>query len=103
YTPPARHHYTLSLHAALPILGGEDTVENIQLRCRAHNAYEGELFYGHGRPTRPSERRTLPGKSSALGGTRGTPMSVEQLALVRVDRKSTRLNSVTWPSRMPPS
>src|SRR5207247_5904382 len=44
--------------------GGEATVENIQLRCRAHNAYEGELFYGHGRPTRPSERRTLPGKSS---------------------------------------
>ena len=44
--------------------GGEATVDNIRLRCRAHNAYEGELFYGHGRPTRPSERRTLPGKSS---------------------------------------
>jgi hypothetical protein len=27
---------------------------------RAHNAFESELFYGHGRPT---ERRTLPGKS----------------------------------------
>ena len=42
-------------------VGGEPTVENIQLRCRAHNAYEGELFYGHGRPM---ERRTLPGKSA---------------------------------------
>jgi hypothetical protein len=42
-------------------MGGEATVENIQLRCGAHNRYEGELSYGHGRPT---ERATLPGKSS---------------------------------------
>src|SRR5438445_8698698 len=41
-------------------VGGEATVGNIQLRCRAHNAYEGELFYGRGRPM---ERRTLPGAS----------------------------------------
>jgi hypothetical protein len=43
-------------------IGGEATVENIELRCRAHNAYEGVLFYGHGRP---AERRTRPGKSSS--------------------------------------
>ena len=42
-------------------MGGEATVENIQLRCGAHNRYEGELFYGHGRP---AERGTSPGKSS---------------------------------------
>ena len=42
-------------------VGGEPTVGNIQLLCRTHNAREGELFYGRGRPT---ERRTLPGKSS---------------------------------------
>jgi hypothetical protein len=42
-------------------VGGEATVENIQLRCGAHNRYEGELFYGHGRP---AERGTSPGKSS---------------------------------------
>jgi len=41
-------------------VGGEATVGNIQLLCRAHNAYESELFYRHGRR---SERRTLPGKS----------------------------------------
>jgi hypothetical protein len=41
-------------------VGGEATVENIQLRCGAHNRYEGEQFYGHGRPT---ERGTRPGKS----------------------------------------
>jgi hypothetical protein len=27
-------------------VGGEPTVENVGLRCRAHNAYEAELFYG---------------------------------------------------------
>jgi hypothetical protein len=43
-------------------LGGEATVENIELRCRAHNAYEGVLCYAHGRP---AERRTRPGKSSS--------------------------------------
>jgi len=42
-------------------VGGQPTVGNIQLRCRAHNAFEGVLFYGHGRPSEP---RTLPGKSA---------------------------------------
>jgi hypothetical protein len=27
-------------------VGGEPTVANIALRCKAHNLYEGELFYG---------------------------------------------------------
>ena len=27
-------------------VGGESTVENIQLRCRAHNRYEAQLFFG---------------------------------------------------------
>jgi hypothetical protein len=26
-------------------VGGESTAENIELRCRAHNAYEADLFY----------------------------------------------------------
>ncbi len=34
------HH--VSPHAE----GGEPTAENIQLRCRAHNAYEAELYFG---------------------------------------------------------
>jgi hypothetical protein len=41
---------------------GEGTTENIRLLCRAHNAYESELFYGHGRP---AEGGTRPGTSSA--------------------------------------
>jgi hypothetical protein len=43
-------------------VGGEATVDNIQLRCRAHNQYEGELFYGHGRC---ADRGTRPGKSTS--------------------------------------
>jgi hypothetical protein len=42
--------------------GGEGTTQNIRLLCRAHNAYESELFYGHGRP---AEGGTRPGKSSS--------------------------------------
>jgi len=42
-------------------VGGEPTIGNIRLLCRTHNALESLLFYGRGRPT---ERRTLPGKSS---------------------------------------
>ena len=37
----------LELHHVEPhAVGGGATVDNIQLRCRAHNAYEAELFYG---------------------------------------------------------
>jgi hypothetical protein len=30
--------------------GGEPTVENIQLRCRRHNAYEARTYFEHGEP-----------------------------------------------------
>ena len=42
-----RSHHVIP-HAA----GGRPTVENIQLRCRAHNGYEVDLFFG------PGKRRT---------------------------------------------
>jgi hypothetical protein len=39
----------LEFHHVIPYaMGGETTVENIQLRCRAHNGYEAGLFYGQG-------------------------------------------------------
>jgi hypothetical protein len=40
-------HHVISYGA-----GGAATVENIQLRCRAHNGHEADLFYG------PGKRRT---------------------------------------------
>jgi hypothetical protein len=33
-------------HVAPYAAGGETTIENIQLRCRAHNGYEAELYFG---------------------------------------------------------
>jgi len=39
----------LEFHHVIPYaMVGEATVENIQLRCRAHNGYEAGLFYGQG-------------------------------------------------------
>jgi hypothetical protein len=37
--------------------GGKATVENVQLRCRAHNAYEADLFFGN--PMLVRERRVI--------------------------------------------
>ena len=37
--------------------GGDTTSRNIQLRCRAHNAYESELFFGAGEPWMAREAR----------------------------------------------
>jgi hypothetical protein len=45
-------------------VGGEATLANIELRCRAHNLYEAELFYGR---SKIDERRTRSGTSSDRG------------------------------------
>jgi 5-methylcytosine-specific restriction endonuclease McrA len=37
----------LEFHHVIPFAdGGPTTVENVQLRCRAHNAYEAEKLFG---------------------------------------------------------
>jgi len=48
----------LEFHHVVPrAVGGAATVANIQLRCRAHNGYEVDLFFGPGkRRTRDSTR-----------------------------------------------
>lgn len=39
----------LELHHVIPYAeGGETTVANMELRCRAHNAFESELYFGTG-------------------------------------------------------
>ena len=46
----------LELHHVKPFAaGGEATVENISLRCRAHNVYESELVFGRFDPSVVSE------------------------------------------------
>jgi hypothetical protein len=52
----------LEFHHVEPYaVGGEATVGNVELRCRAHNAYEARLFFGEGvvREDRPQWGRAL--------------------------------------------
>ena len=50
-------------HAHVPYaLGGEATVENISLRCRAHNVYEAELIFGPYDPSRVHETAAAYGR-----------------------------------------
>jgi hypothetical protein len=51
-------------------LGGPATVDNIQLRCRAHNGYEAELDFGTSKRLREQIGATRPGTSSP-GGDEG--------------------------------
>jgi len=40
----------LEFHHIVPVAaGGRATIENIQLRCRAHNGYAVDQYFGHGK------------------------------------------------------
>jgi hypothetical protein len=55
----------LEYHHVTPYaVGGEATVANIQLRCRAHNGYESDLFYGSNRSRGGPDVVTRPGTSA---------------------------------------
>jgi hypothetical protein len=54
----------IEFHHVIPrAAGGKATVENIQLRCRAHNGHEVDLFFGPG-------KRKSRGEAAGRGGTR---------------------------------
>jgi hypothetical protein len=41
----------VEFHHVVPFgIGGRATTDNIQLRCRAHNSYEADVFYGRRLP-----------------------------------------------------
>jgi hypothetical protein len=53
----------LEFHHVLPFAeGGEATVANLELRCRAHNAYEAELWFGARHPPLPGHARVAYGE-----------------------------------------
>ena len=57
----------LEFHHVQPYpAGGQATIENIELRCRAHNAYEAELHYAQ---SGPSNGEGLVGESFLASGT----------------------------------
>jgi hypothetical protein len=48
-----RERAFLEYHHVVPhAVGGPATIANIQLRCRAHNGYEADTFFGTGRRSR---------------------------------------------------
>jgi hypothetical protein len=65
----------LEFHHKRPYaVGGEATVENIELRCRSHNLHEAKLFFGYMREGTDLVREAIPGwdvsatlSSQALG------------------------------------
>lgn len=58
-------------------LGGAATVENIALRCRAHNAYEGEALFGPAPRRKPAAELREAGAEYQLGPGR-VGLSVSQ-------------------------
>jgi hypothetical protein len=62
----------LEFHHVVPVArGGRATVDNIQLRCRAHNGYEVDLFFGPGK--RWVKRRAAKEVSTATRSGTGAP------------------------------
>ncbi len=55
----------LEFHHVVPYAaGGEPTADNIQLRCRAHNGYEAERYFGRRTPVGVREARVPAGPST---------------------------------------
>src|SRR3990172_8459976 len=84
----------LEFHHVVPYsAGGEPTVDNIELRCRAHNGYEAELYVGFHRPPmvrggRALYRHSVVGLPRLWGG--GSP---SELGPDRVLEKASGLGS----------
>ncbi|MGH2398511.1 MAG: HNH endonuclease [bacterium] len=56
----------LEFHHVVPYgAGGAATVENIQLRCRAHNGFEAKVFFGR-RNSRPHRKGARPHDGDGL-------------------------------------
>ena len=59
----------LEFHHRIPVAaGGQATLENLELRCRAHNVYEGELVFGKAAMRRRRARRS---ETKAVANDRG--------------------------------
>ncbi len=62
----------LEFHHVTPYAaGGVSTADNIQLRCRAHNGYEAERYFGPRTPPvvrEPGGSYSIPHRAAAPGG-----------------------------------
>lgn len=68
----------LEFHHVVPYsTGGEATVENIQLRCRAHNGFEAEIFFGRRNDRTRSTRDDLTGVTFSTGSGPSSDLAAE--------------------------
>ena len=91
--------------------GGGATVENIELRCRAHNAYDARLFFGDGVVREGRPQWGIDGMSSsfrvrhdntdidALRGANGQTETDPSNSTVVADGSAARKRSGGFPSR----
>jgi hypothetical protein len=84
----------LEYHHVVPYaVGGRATIANIQLRCRAHNGYEADLFFGAERRTRGADGVAECSEDHAVSwGFSPVPGTAIPAAL-RSRPQETRLNS----------
>jgi len=83
----------LEFHHAVPFAdGGAATVDNIQLRCRAHNQYESDRWFGTQEPPVVRECRDFSGWSNSVR----TESAVQSPCPVLPDVLSVRGLSLIW-------
>jgi hypothetical protein len=73
----------LEFHHVVPYsAGGEPTVENIQLRCRAHNGFEAELVFGRRiyRPRSTGDDLSMMMSSTGSGPTTSSDTNISLVA-----------------------
>ena len=64
----------LEFHHVIPrACGGQSTVANIELRCRAHNGCEVDLWFGPGKRYRHRETIEMPAPLRAIGAPTASP------------------------------
>jgi len=78
-------------------IGGEATVENISLRCRAHNVYEAELLFGPW-TERSEETELAPGRDEVGNLVRQTEACQDAHS---GERRRRRAALKLWGSREP--
>lgn len=78
----------IEFHHVIPrAAGGKATIENIRLRCRAHNGHEVDVFFGPGKRKSREEavgkRGTRSGTSTRAGTGTRSPMDAFVAAAIR--------------------
>ncbi len=90
----------LEFHHVAPYgAGGESTADNIQLRCRAHNGYEAERYFGRRPPSvvrEPCGSYAVPCRTAAPAVAAG---SLPQLGPDRVRTRAGRQPLTSWGER----